>query len=116
MLAFEREALIEWSNIAAERIAKFATVEIDERRVAKQIIEKPEQCPDSLVSMNAWLFSPTIFAACRAIKPSERGEYEITAAVQYAIENWAKKFAAVKVDEGVLDLSSRSDIESVSRF
>mgnify|MGYP003381839065 CR=1 FL=1 len=117
MLAFERGALIERGNIAADRIAKFATIELDEFGFLKQITEKPELVDsDSLVSMNAWLFSPAIFDACRAIKPSERGEYEITTAVQYLIDEGGETFVAVKVAAGVLDLSSRADIESVSRF
>ncbi len=117
MLAFEREALIAKSNIGAERIAKFATVEIGENGSLLLIVEKPEKVEaDSFVSMNAWLFSSAIFEACRSINPSGRGEYEITTAVQYAIDTLGVEFTAVKTDEGVLDLSSRSDIESVSRF
>lgn len=118
MLAFERAALIEKSNIDAKRIAKFATIEIDdEGQRLLSVLEKPEKVEAySLVSMNAWLFSPAIFDACRAIGPSERGEYEITTAVQYAINSLGVEFTAVKTDEGVIDLSSRSDIESVSRF
>lgn len=116
MLAFEREALIEKSNIPAERIAKFATVDIDDGGSLRRIVEKPESVElCSFVSMNAWLFSPSIFDACRAIGPSERGEYEITTAVQYAIDELGEEFVAVKTNEGVLDLSSRADIESVSR-
>ena len=117
MLAFEREALIRKSNITADRIAKFATVEIDNAGLLRRIIEKPDRVePDALVSMNAWLFSPAIFAACRAIKPSERGEYEIADAVQYAIDELREGFVAVRTDEGVLDLSSRADIDGVARF
>lgn len=117
MLAFERESLIAESNIAEGRIAKFATVEIDPDGLLSRIIEKPEYAdPGSFVSMNAWLFSSRIFAACRAIGPSERGEFEITAAVQYAIDNLGENFVAVKTSEGVLDLSSRSDIASVVRL
>jgi len=116
MLAFEREALIEKSNIPAERIANFATVDIDAAGSLRRIVEKPDSVgPGSFVSMNAWLFSRSIFEACRAIGPSERGEYEITAAVQFAIDELGEDFVAVKTNEGVLDLSSRSDIESVSR-
>ena len=117
MLAFEREALIAKSNIGAEKVAKFATVEIDSNGLLRRVVEKPESVEaDSFVSMNAWLFSSAIFDACRSIVPSERGEYEITTAVQYAIDTLGVNFTAVKTDEGVLDLSSRSDIESVSRF
>ena len=117
MLAFDREALIEQSNIPAERIAKFATVEIDENNTLRQIVEKPERIkPGARISMNAWLFSSKIFAACRAISPSGRGEYEITDAVQYLIDRHHEDFIAVKTAEGVLDLSNRADIESASRF
>jgi glucose-1-phosphate thymidylyltransferase len=117
MLAFARDSLIERSNIAPERIAKFATVEIDTRGCLVNIAEKPESVgADSAVSMNAWLLPPAIFAACRSIAPSVRGEYEITAAVQYLIDEMGVDVAAIRSDEGVLDLSSRADIEAVSRM
>ena len=117
LLAFERESLIERSNIDAARIAKFATVEIDEHGFLRRVVEKPDDVErGSFVSMNAWLFSPKIFDACRAIRPSERGEFEITTAVQAAIDQLSEKFVAVETDEGVLDLSSRSDIEKVGVF
>ncbi len=117
LLAFDREALVERSNIDVERIAKFATIEIDDRGFLRRVIEKPnDDGLAPLVSMNAWLFSPAIFAACRAIRLSERGELEITSAVQYAIDELGEEFVAVETDEGVLDLSSRSDIETVGQF
>ncbi len=117
ILAFEREALIKRSNIGAERIAKFATVEINADGLLMQIVEKPEIVKaDSFVSMNAWLFSAAIFDACRLIGPSKRGEYELTTAVQYSIDMLGVEFTAVKTDEGVLDLSNRSDIENVANF
>ena len=117
LLGFEREALITNSNIPADRIAKFATLEVDIEGNLSHIIEKPDSVePHWLVSMNAWLFSPTIFEACRTIEPSIRGEYEMASAVQYAIEHLGEKFFIVRSSEGVLDLSSRADIASVRRF
>lgn len=117
LIGFERSSLIAKSNISEDRIAKFAAVEIDDERNLIRIVEKPNDiAASSYVSMNAWLFSPKIFDACKAIGPSERGEYEITAAVQYAIDVLGERFAVVTSNEGVLDLSSRADIESVSRF
>lgn len=117
LIGFERSSLIAKSNISEDRIAKFAAVEIDDERNLIRIVEKPKDiAASSYVSMNAWLFSPKIFDACKAIGPSERGEYEITAAVQYSIDVLGERFAVVTSNEGVLDLSSRADIESVSRF
>ncbi len=117
MLAFEKQALIEKSNIPEDRIAKFATVETDEKENLISVTEKPERVkPDALISMNAWLFSPTIFAACRSITLSPRGEYEITAAVEYAVNSLGEKIAVLQIRAGVLDLSSRADIESIEKF
>lgn len=116
MLAFERQALIQNSNLGMERIAKFATVEI-ESGFLRRIVEKPQSVSrGAYVSMNAWLFSHEIFDACRAIGPSERGEYEVTAAVQYAIDEIGIDFTAVRSREGVLDLSSRADVVTVGRL
>lgn len=117
MLAFDRAALIDKSNIAADRIAKFAIAEVDDQGFLRRIVEKPESVGrNALVSMNAWLFSPAIFEACRAIAPSERREYEITSAVQYAIDELGEEFVALRTDAGVLDLSSRDDIAGVVGF
>lgn len=117
LIAFEKKGLIEKSNISEEKINKFAVVELDGENYLKKIIEKPETVEEnSLISMNAWIFAPKIFEACRWIKPSPRGEFEIADAVLFAIEKLGEKFKAVKSDEGVLDLSSRADIQKVGEF
>lgn len=117
LLGFEREGLIRNSNIPADRIAKFATLNEDETGHLTHIVEKPDAVEkDSLVSMNAWLFSPVIFEACRSIELSIRGEYEIATAVQYAIDRLDERFMITHSSEGVLDLSSRADIQNVRYF
>jgi dTDP-glucose pyrophosphorylase len=114
LIAFNRQSLIAKSNISAEKIAKFAVVEFDENNYLTRIVEKPETVAEnSFVSMNAWLFSSKIFEACCNIKPSVRNELELTDAVQFAIENLGEKFKITTSNEGVLDLSSRADIEKV---
>lgn len=111
LLAFENSALVANSNIAPERIAKFATVETNELGDLARIVEKPKNVDrELLVSMNAWILSPLIFNACEAISPSERGELELTAAVQHAIDYLGEKFQAIRIAAGVLDLSSRGDV------
>jgi glucose-1-phosphate thymidylyltransferase len=120
LAAFERDAMIRQSNIPADRVVKFAAVLIDSDGYLKRIIEKPdEQTLKSLgsevyLSMNCWKFGPKIFSACRSIKPSSRGELEITDAVQYAMDHLGEKFRVLKFEAGVLDLSSRSDIAPVA--
>ena len=85
--------------------------------VLKTIIEKPSDVemaahPDAPVNMNCWLFDQNIITACENIKPSVRGEYELTDAVRYLIQN-GSNIEVVPVACGVLDMSSRTDIGAI---
>lgn len=119
---FERDAMLTGSNVPAERIQKFAVAKIDVQGRLEQILEKPDEAtvaalPKPLwVSMNCWRFGPSIFEACRAIKPSPRGEFEITDAVQYAVSTLGEPFQAVTIRSPVLDMTSRGDIAAVASF
>jgi glucose-1-phosphate thymidylyltransferase len=123
LVAFEGDSLLAHSNIDAGRIAKFALIEVDERGILRRIVEKPDSAAmagwsgTQFLSMNLWSLPPEIFAACRAIRPSLRGELELPAAVQYAIDELGVEFRAVAMrgpGAGVLDLTSRADIENVT--
>jgi len=117
---FEREAMLAGGNIPAERIKRFAVAQIDGRGCLERIIEKPDDAalaalPRPLwVSMNCWRFGPSIFQACRSIRPSPRGEFELPDAVQYAKDVLGETFFAVTVRAPVLDMTSRGDIASVA--
>jgi glucose-1-phosphate thymidylyltransferase len=121
LAVFERDAMVRESNIPPERIAKFAVVELDGGNRLRKIIEKPEESvleslPKPLfVSMNCWRFDPRIFGACRKIELSPRGEYEVPDAVQLLIDKEGASFAALPFEAGVLDLTSRSDVEPVAQ-
>lgn len=122
-IAFERGALIAGSNIPADRIQRFAVIEIDAAGHMRRIVEKPAN-PDQyardgqlFVSMNCFMFTKEIFAACDAIGPDRvRKEYELPTAVQYSIEKLGLTYQAVPAHEGVLDLTGRADIEPVRRM
>ncbi len=117
---FERDAMLKGSNIPADRISKFSVVRVNPDGTMKQIIEKPDDATLAsignkvYVSMNCWVFSANIFKACASIKPSPRGEYEITDAAQYCIDTLGEKLKVHKIAAPVLDLSSRNDIASVN--
>ena len=117
LLGYERTALIEESNIAADRIASFAIMDYTEDGTFNGILEKPAPDvlaahPDAGISMNAWRFTAPIFEACKNIEPSIRNEYELADAVRYAIDH-GTVFTVVDVAEGVLDMSRRTDIAAV---
>ncbi len=117
---FEREALLRESNIPPERIRSFAVCVVGADGYLQSIVEKPDEATlkaaasTSLVSMNCWRFSRSIFRACRAIPISSRGEFELPQAVQYSIQQLGERFRVVPCEEGVLDLSTRADIGVVA--
>ena len=114
LAGFDRVALVAESNIPAERIAAFAIVRARDGAL-EEIVEKPAAevvraaGAHAPVSMNAFRFTPEIFAACRQIAPSPRGELEIVDAVR-ALPGPVSVLAATG---GVLDLSRREDIREV---
>lgn len=117
---FERQALIRLGNIDADRIARFSVVAIDSDRTLRRIIEKPDAAAvaslgdEVFVGMNSWSFPPEIYAACRRVAPSVRGELEIQDAVQLARDEMGVTFRVLTFHDGVLDLSTRGDIASVA--
>jgi glucose-1-phosphate thymidylyltransferase len=120
LLAFDRDDLVRTSNIEAERIRHYAILDVDAAGHLRRIVEKPGEAfvaslvPPVIVSMNCWAFGPAIFTACRAIRPSARGELELPDAVNHAITQLGERLVAVPASGPVLDLSRRSDIASVA--
>jgi glucose-1-phosphate thymidylyltransferase len=115
---FERETLLAKSNFPRDRVAKYAVLRIGRDGYLERIVEKPSPGDvagdEVLLSMNLWRFSPRIFEACRRVPKSDRGEFELPQAVQWAISNLGERFRAVRCEGGVLDLSARADVASVA--
>ena len=121
--AFDRDDLVRTSNIALERIRAFALIDVDGDGYLKRIVEKPAGDEPWLleaegtsrgVSMNCWRFDSRIFAACREVPRSPRGEYEVPGAVAYAVARGVR-FRAFRAAGPVLDLSRRADAVAVAR-
>lgn len=117
---FERDRLVAESNIPEDRVLKFAVAKVGKDGSLERILEKPSQEDvralglPVYVSMNCWILSPFIFRACQAIRPSPRGELELTDAVQFAIDELGERFRTRTFQCAVLDMSSRSDIAAVA--
>ena len=117
---FDQLTLMTKGNIPEEKIRKFAICKVGSDGYLQAIVEKPATQARTgnpgniLISMNCWRFSPSIFEVCRHTPLSPRGEYELPVAVGEAISHYNMRFRVVRCYEGVLDLSSRADIASMT--
>jgi dTDP-glucose pyrophosphorylase len=114
--AFDRDLLVRESGFAAERVQAFAAIDVDANDRLLALREKPaadELARVPLISMNLWQVDDRGFQACADVAPSERGEYELPAAMMLAVRR-GMPMRVLRVSGAVLDLSSRADVALVS--
>lgn len=72
------------------------------------VVEKPDEPPSNLVMTGFYTFSPAIFHACKLVQPSNRGEYEISEAIDLLIQS-GRTIDAIPLDGWRLDIGYPED-------
>ena len=112
---FERDSL----RLPLEKIGEYALLERDTRGCLASIVEKPgvehmrQAGARALISLNIWRFDARIFAFCREVPVSARGELELPQAVGLAASS-GHCIEVFPVHGEVVDLSRRADVAGVA--
>jgi glucose-1-phosphate thymidylyltransferase len=74
------------------------------------VVEKPDDPPSNLVMTGFYTFTPAIFHACHLVQPSNRGEYEISEAIDLLIQS-GRTIDAIRMDGWRVDVGYPEDRE-----
>jgi len=110
--ASEDDAGLLLKHVADAR--EFGVAEFDGERLVR-VIEKPQEPPSDLAVIGIYLFTSRVFDAIAAIRPSARGELEITDTIQWLLDHGCGVRANVVEGEWI-DTGKHDDLLAANRL
>jgi len=73
----------------------------------KKVVEKPKKTPSNLAMIALYILKPIIYEAIEKVKPDERGEVQLTDALQLLLDQQCKLYALkLRSDEHRIDIGT----------
>ncbi len=97
-----------------EEASRYGVCDTNDYGEIVEVIEKPDDPPTNLVMTGFYTFTPAIFHACHLVQPSDRGEYEISDAVDLLIKS-GRTIDAIGLDGWRIDVGYPEDRDEAER-
>ena len=101
-------------EVPYEDASRFGVCDTNSYGEITDVVEKPEDPPSNLVMTGFYTFTPAIFHACHLVQPSNRGEYEISEAIDLLIRS-GRTIDAIRMDGWRVDVGYPEDRDEAER-
>lgn len=95
-------------EVPMDEASRYGVCETNKYGEIIEVVEKPDDPPSNLVMTGFYTFTPAIFHACHLVQPSNRGEYEISEAIDLLIQS-GRTIDAIRMDGWRVDVGYPAD-------
>ena len=101
-------------EVPYEEASRYGVCDTNDYGEIVEVVEKPDEPPTNLVMTGFYTFTPAIFHACHLVQPSDRGEYEITDAINLLLQS-GRTIDAIRLDGWRMDIGYPEDRDEAER-
>jgi glucose-1-phosphate thymidylyltransferase len=101
-------------EVPIEEAGRYGVCDTNQYGEIVEVVEKPDDPPSNLVMTGFYTFTPAIFHACHLVQPSDRGEYELSEAVNLLLQS-GRTIDAIGLDGWRVDVGYPEDRDEAER-
>jgi glucose-1-phosphate thymidylyltransferase len=101
-------------DVPEEAASRYGVCDTNDYGEIVEVIEKPDEPPTTLVMTGFYTFTSAIFHACQLVQPSDRGEYELSDAIDLLLKS-GRTIDAIPLEGWRIDVGYPEDREEAER-